>query len=76
MLASGGILYAFAARAKSTLGWGTTLSVDTLAADMMEIIEGTFVVTVAGNIALWHGSEVAAASTVMAGSSLSVIKTG
>ena len=76
VVATGTVLFAFAARAKSTTGWGTTLSVDTINADMLEIIEGTFTVTAAGNIALWHGSEVAAASTVMAGSSLSVIKTG
>jgi hypothetical protein len=74
--AAAAVMFSFSARAKSTLGWGTTLSVDTINADMLEIIEGTFVVTAAGNIALWHGSEVAAASTVMAGSSLSVIKVG
>jgi hypothetical protein len=60
----------FAARAKSTLGWGTTLSVDTANADMLTIIRGAMVVTVEGNIELWHGSEVAAISTLKAGSSL------
>lgn len=60
----------FSARAKSTLGWGTTLSVDTATSDMFTIIEGLMVVSVAGNIELWHGSEVAAISTVKAGSIL------
>jgi hypothetical protein len=70
-VAAGGMLQSgFFARAKSTTGWGTTLSVDTLNADVCYEIEGIFEVTVAGNIELWHGSEVAAASTVKAGSML------
>jgi hypothetical protein len=70
-VAAGGQLQSgFFARAKSTTGWGTTLSVDTLAADVLYEIEGLMEVTVAGNIELWHGSEVAAASTVKAGSML------
>lgn len=60
----------FSARAKSTTGWGTTLSVDTANADMLTTIEGLMVVSVAGNIELWHGAEVAAISTVKAGSIL------
>jgi hypothetical protein len=74
--ANAGLMGMFAARAKSTAGWGTTLSVDTLAADVMYTIQGLVVVTVAGDIELWHGSEVAAASTVKAGSSLRLTKTG
>ena len=76
LLATGAVFFGFGARAKSTTGWGTTLSVDVINADMMEVIEGLMVVTASGNIALWHGSEVAAASTVMAGSSLVVTKVG
>lgn len=68
--ALGGVQSAFNARAKSTAGWGTTLSVDSANADMLEIIEGSMVVTVAGDLELWHGSEVAAASTVKAGTML------
>ncbi len=70
------IISAFSARAKSTLGWGTTLSVDTAGADMFEIIEGSLVCSIAGNIELWHGSEVAAASTVKGGTGLMLVKVG
>jgi hypothetical protein len=38
------------------------------------IIEGTIVVTASGDLELWHGSSAAAASTVDAGSTLSVIR--
>lgn len=65
------------ARAKSAAaGMGPTLSVDTINADMMMIVEGMMVVTVSGNIELWHASEVAAASTIKAGSMLRLTKTG
>jgi hypothetical protein len=74
--AAGGLGPIFAARAKSTAGWGTTLSVDTANADVMYMIYGLLVCTVAGNLELWHGSEVAAASTVKAGSSVRLTKTG
>jgi hypothetical protein len=74
--ATGSVLDVFAARAKSTAGWGTTISVDTANADMLEMIQGIIVVSVAGNIELWHGSEVAAASTVKAGSALRLTKVG
>ena len=63
-----------AARAKSTAGWGTSISVDTATSDMMAFVEGMFECTVDGNLALWHGSEVAAASTVKAGTSLILTK--
>lgn len=76
ILATGAVVGSFAARAKSTAGWGTTVSVDSAAANMMMIIEGIMVVTVSGEIELWHGSEVAAASTVKAGSALRVTKIG
>ncbi len=68
--AAGQAVGAMSARAKSTAGWGTTISVDAAASDMLMVIDGLMVVTVAGNIELWHGSEVAAASTVKAGSTL------
>lgn len=66
----GGVVSAFSARAKTTAGTGTTLSTDSAGADMMEIIEGMCEVTVAGNLELWHGSEVAAISTVKQGTVL------
>ncbi len=66
----------FAARAKTTAGTGTTISADIANGDCQADIWGTAVVTVAGNIALYHGSETAAATTVMAGSSLILTKVG
>lgn len=74
ILSTGAVMGAFASRAKGTAGRGTTLSVDTANADMLMIIEGVMTVTVAGEIELWHGSEVAAASSVMPGSMLVILK--
>jgi len=54
---------------------GPSLSVDTINADMLMVIEGIMVVTKTGTFNLQHASEVAAASTVKAGSSLVVTKT-
>lgn len=68
--AAGAVMGSFSARAKSTTGWGTTISVDTLNAYMLMIIEGLMEVTTSGNIELWHGSEVAASTTVKAKSAL------
>ncbi len=76
VLATASIYNAFSSRGKGTAGRGTTLSVDTLAADMLMRIEGLMVVTVDGDLELWHGSEVAANTTVKAGSSLLLVKTG
>lgn len=73
--ATGGLQEGFAARAKSTTGWGTSTGVDTANSDMLTIIEGLVIVTADGDIELWHGSEVAAASTVKAGSSLVLTRT-
>lgn len=72
--AAGHVVGSFASRAKGTAGRGVTLSVDTADAAMLMIIEGIAVVTVAGNIELYHGSEVAAASTVKAGTALRLTK--
>lgn len=67
------VMSAYSARAKSTAaGMGPTLSVDTANSDMLCIVEGVMVVTASGNIELYHASEVAAASTVKAGTSLRV----
>jgi len=71
-----GVMQAFAARAKSTAGWGTTLGQDTADADMLTIIEGLLVCTVDGDIELWHGSETTAISTVKAGTGLKLTKFG
>lgn len=76
IIATGQVIGAFASRAKGTAGRGVTLSVDTINADMLMIIEGVMTVSTGGSLALWHGSEVAAASTVKAGSVLLVDRGG
>lgn len=74
--AAGQVMGAMSARAKSTAGWGVTLSVDAATSDMLITIDGNIVVTVAGELELWHGSEVAAQTTVKAGSSVVLTKCG
>lgn len=75
--ATGNLHESFSTRTKSTTtpNLGPTVSVDSADSDMLVIVEGLIIVTVDGNLALWHASEVAAASTVMAGSSLILSKT-
>lgn len=53
----------------------TTNPVQTQAVDIMCTIKGIIVVTVAGNLELWHGSETATATSVEVGSSLVVVRT-
>ena len=74
--AAGHVMGSFASRAKGTAGRGQTLSVDTANADLLMIIEGLMVVSTTGDLALWHASEVTATSTMKAGSSLILTKTG
>lgn len=74
--AAGHVMASFASRAKGTAGRGTTLSTDSAGSDMLMRIEGLMIVTVAGDLELWHGSEVAAISTIKAGTSLVLTKTG
>ena len=74
VLSTGAVMGAFSARAKSTAGWGTTLSVDVANSDMLMIIEGLVVVSVSGDLQLYHGSEIAAATTVKTGSSVIITK--
>lgn len=61
---------AYSTRALSTTApnLGPTLNVDTANADQLYIIEGIIIVSTAGDFELWHGSEVAASTQVMAGS--------
>lgn len=74
-VAAGGQVYcAFAARAKSSAGWGTTISVDTQNADMFAKVEGIMVVTTEGDIRLYHGSEDAVSTSVRPGTSLVLMK--
>lgn len=60
------------ARAASTTApnLGPTASVDTINVDQLAIIEGLIVVTAAGDLELWHASETAASTQVMAGTNL------
>jgi hypothetical protein len=68
------MLSGFAARVGSTTTIGTTTDVDTQDADCLAFLRCTFVVTVAGNLELWHGSETTSASLLKAGSSVVVQK--
>lgn len=53
---------------------GPSVSVDTANADMVAVIDCYLNVTVSGSFELWHASEVAAQSTVMAGTSFIIYK--
>lgn len=75
VLATGAVLGGFASRAKGTAGRGTTISVDTANVDMYMRIEGIMVVTVAGSLDLYHGSETAVSTTIEVGSSLLIFQT-
>ena len=55
--AAGRVIANFASRAKFTTARGNTGSVDTANADMLMIIEGIMVVTAAGNLEIYLGSE-------------------
>lgn len=57
------------------MGSSATNAVKTVATDIFVIIEGLVIVTVAGNIELWHSSETATATSVEVGSSLMVVRT-
>lgn len=60
------------ARTKATTAanLGTSISNDSAGGDMLVEISGYIIVTAAGNLELWHGSEVAAATTVKEGTGL------
>ncbi len=78
IIAAGAVQGSFASRAKSSTTRGVTLSVDTINADMLVIIEGVFVATGSGDLELWHGSELATAAyttSVMIGTSVEIYKT-
>lgn len=49
---------------------GHTSGVATAAANILVFIEGIMIVTAAGNLELWHSSETATSTTIMAGSSV------
>jgi hypothetical protein len=70
--AAGHVMGSFASRAVSTAGRGVTLSVDTVNADVMFIVEGAIVASGAGDLELYFGAEVAAQTSLMVGSSVIV----
>lgn len=54
---------------------GFTGGVATANSNVLLIIEGVLIVTVAGDLELWHGSETATSTTVKAGTSAMVLRT-
>jgi len=78
IIAASSVTNNFASRAKSSTTRGVTISVDTINADMLAIVEGVFIATGSGNLELWHGNYVATAgytTSVMPGTSVVVTKT-
>lgn len=76
-LVTGGVQNAWYTRAYSTTA-PTMMSegVETTGVDLLDIVEGIMVVTVAGTLELWHSSQIAATTTtVEVGSSLVVVRT-
>lgn len=73
--ATGNLIEGFSRRANNT-DLQPTVSVDAANSDMFMVVEALFQCSTAGNLQLKHGSEVAAASTVKAGTSLILHKTG
>jgi hypothetical protein len=73
--ATGNIHESFTRRAISTAAnMGPTVSVDSANNDMLVIIEGLIVVSVSGDIQLYHASETANQSRVMDGTMLILTK--
>lgn len=72
-----GLIEGFGTRTVSTTApdIGPHTGVGTANVDNLNMLEGIINVTVAGDLELWHASEVAAASSVEVGSSLVVIRT-
>lgn len=75
---SGTIVEGYAARTASTTApnLGPSLASDASGSSMLIIIEGILICTGSGDLELWHASEVAATSTVKAGSALVIHKVG
>lgn len=75
--AAGGTIHAGgSARSLSTTApnLGPNASVDAANSNMLAVVEAALVVTAVGDLELWHASEVAAASTVKAGSCVRLTK--
>ena len=76
-LVTGGVMNAWASKAYSTTA-PTTMAegVGATGADLLDIVEGVLIVTVSGNLELWHSSQIAATTTTIeVGSSLIVNQT-
>lgn len=71
---SAGFISGMAMNAYSTTApnMGTTVGVSTTGSNIPMIIDGLLIVTVSGDLELWHSSETATSTTVKAGSSLVV----
>jgi hypothetical protein len=76
LTATGGLFNVWAARAKTTTAPMISAGVDTINVDMLAQISGIAVVTVAGNLELYHASETANATVVKANSVLRATKIG
>lgn len=76
LLTTGATMSAWAARAKTTTAPMITSGVDTITSDMLLMISGLAVVTVTGNLELYHASETANTTTMKAGSALRLTKVG
>jgi len=74
---SAGFISGMANKAYSTTApnMGTTIGVSTIASDIPMFIKGIVIVTVAGDLELWHSSETATSTSVEVGSSCVVIRT-
>jgi len=72
-----GFISGMASSAKTTTSpdMGTTVGVASTATDILCFIEGMIIVTVSGNLELWHSSESTNATSVEVGSSLVVVRT-
>lgn len=70
--ATGNVGERFATRSESTTApdLGATVSVDALNSNMLAIVECLLITSNGGDLELWHASEVAASSQVMAGTAL------
>ena len=76
-LVTGGVLNGWASKAYSTTAPNMMAAgVGAVNVDLLDIIEGLIIVTVSGDLELWHSSEIAATTTlVKIGSSLVVTRT-
>jgi hypothetical protein len=74
LLTTGATPSIWAARAKTTSAPMITSGVDTINSDMLLLVQGLAIVTVAGNLEFYHASETAVATTIKAGSVLRLTK--